>query len=93
MTADDFQEGMRAMLERAVLNDLELKSLKRRNEQLERALKILVNRENGSVRWTIEELDAAKVDPRGVMLGALDLELYDSKAELMDQLKKEGGLT
>ena len=87
MNADDFQEGMRAMLERAVLDSEELKRLQHRNEQLETALKILVNRTNGSVRWTVEELDAAKVDPRAVMLGALDLELYDTKRELMDMLK------
>jgi len=47
------------------------------NSQFETVLRLLARRTGGKIEWTREELEAAKLDDRPIMLGGLDLELYE----------------
>jgi len=51
-----------------------------RNSQFETVLRLIARRSGGKLKWTDEELEAAKLDDRPIMLGALDLELYEPPA-------------
>ena len=62
------------------LTQQDLVIAKFRNYQFETVLRLLARRSGGKLEWTNEELEAAKLDDRALMLGGLDLELYDPPA-------------
>ncbi len=72
-----FFEQVKAAISHAENTERELAAQKFRNAQLETVLKIMARRNKGKLLWTTKELDAAVEDERCIMLGALDMDLYD----------------
>ena len=74
----EFLEGIKEVVNRIESGESALENAEFRISQLEMALKIWIAREGGCVKWSREELEAAKNEDSSIILGALDLNLFQN---------------